>query len=102
MESGKGNLRFLTDRIKAQALRIGFLAAGIAPASAFQARRQDLNQWIGAGFSGQLQYMESFFKRQEQLLADFPDLTPEDIRAAIAYASEMLAGEEIQYAQMAA
>jgi uncharacterized protein (DUF433 family) len=33
--------------------------------------------------------------RQEQILANYPNLTPEDIRACLAYASELLHDEKV-------
>lgn len=33
--------------------------------------------------------------RQEQILANYPSLTPEDIRACLAYASELLHDEKV-------
>ena len=64
----------LTQLIKREALALGFQAVGIAPASALHARRENLAQWVTAGFAGRLQYMEAFFERQARLKASMPDL----------------------------
>lgn len=64
----------LTRRIKAEALRIGFQAAGVAPASALTQRQEALARWIQAGRAGGLPYMEAFLERQARFLSDLPDL----------------------------
>ena len=64
----------LSSIIKREALALGFDAAGIALASALKAGQEDLTLWISAGFSGQLQYMKSFFERQARLQSNFSDL----------------------------
>lgn len=33
--------------------------------------------------------------REDELLADYPELEPEDIRAALAYAAEVIADEQV-------
>ena len=63
-----------TEQIKAEAKRLGFLACGVVPATALNRHDAYLRQWLAEGMAGQLQYMTDFFKRQENLLKDFPDL----------------------------
>ncbi len=73
--SGQGNpVAERTRAIKEAALRLGFLAAGVAPPDALAARRAELNRWLRSGMAGGMAYMESFFERQRRLLADLPDL----------------------------
>ncbi|MCM8811830.1 MAG: tRNA epoxyqueuosine(34) reductase QueG [Candidatus Omnitrophica bacterium] len=64
----------LTEAIKTESLRLGFSSVGIAPASALNRRKAELEHWLSMGFSGGLGYMESFLHRQSDLLAKIPDL----------------------------
>ena len=64
----------LSEAIKREAVRIGFLSAGVADAAALHKRQPDLTRWLASGFAGGLQYMENFFERQRHLLDRFPDL----------------------------
>ncbi len=64
----------LTQAIKQQALRLGFQAAGIAPASALHKREGELRQWLVQGYAGGLKYMENFFDRQARYLERLPEL----------------------------
>lgn len=64
----------LTQRIKREALALGFDGVGVAPPSALQAGQEEMARWLRNGFAGRLQYMETFFKRQARFLAGMPDL----------------------------
>ncbi len=66
--------RSLTLALKQEAARLGFLAVGVLSPDALNARREELHRWLDNGYAGGLTYMESFFRRQEQLLKGFPDL----------------------------
>ncbi len=63
-----------TETIKAEALRLGFLAVGITSAHSLKNREADLSAWLRAGSAGPLHYMEAFFERQACFLSDFSDL----------------------------
>ncbi len=63
----------IEQEIKREALRLGFSAAGIAPASALQNRREEMLRWLQRGMAGPLVYMEQFFDRQRQFLDGFPE-----------------------------
>ena len=67
-------LNSLTQAVKKEALRLGFAAAGIAPASALENHRLSLKAWIAAGSAGGLGYMQTFLERQSTLLGTFQDL----------------------------
>ena len=64
----------LTQAIKAEGKRLGFLAVGVTRPDALGNRQSELSRWISSGFSGHLDYMQAFFQRQARLLAGFPDL----------------------------
>ncbi len=81
----------LAEAVKEEALRLGFMAAGIASASALQNRQEKLTQWIAAGSAGSLGYMENFLERQGQLLTRFRDLKSILVVAA-SYSSEKTDG----------
>lgn len=58
----------LTRSIKEETRRLGFLDAGVAPASALTSRRADLLSWIRKGYAGPLAYMQNFLQRQGRFL----------------------------------
>lgn len=62
----------LKQKIKREALRLGFCAVGIAPPEALSAREAPLKRWIQSGLAGHLDYMNDFFDRQRQLLNRIP------------------------------
>ncbi len=64
----------LTRIIKEEALRLGFLSAGVAAPEALRKRHVNLSGWLSAGFSGDLGYMEDFFNRQQKLREKIPNL----------------------------
>ncbi len=64
----------LANQIKQEALRLGFSAAGIAPGSAWEGRKQELSRWISAGLYGPIDYMRRFFERQSSYASQFPEL----------------------------
>ena len=64
----------LSEALKREAVRIGFLSVGIADAAALHKRQPDLTRWLASGFSGGLQYMENFVERQRHLLDRLPDI----------------------------
>ncbi len=66
----------LTDRLKREALHLGFDAVGVASASAsaLESHRENLAHWIQAGFAGELRYMREFFERRARLQEGFPTL----------------------------
>jgi len=64
----------LTQTIKQQALRLGFQAVGIAPASALNNRAGELRRWLAQGYAGGLKYMENFLARQARYLQRFPEI----------------------------
>ena len=72
--NGQGSVADLTRSVKEEALRLGFAAAGVAGVSSLGSRSHELTQWIGLGFCAELYYMEHFFDRQAQFLADFSNL----------------------------
>ena len=49
----------LTARLKAEALRLGFAACGIAPAADDPVRAQRLETWLGEGCHGSMEWMET-------------------------------------------
>ena len=63
----------IEQEIKREALRLGFSAAGIAPAAALQNRRDDMLRWLQKGMAGPLGYMQEFFERQRRFLDGFPE-----------------------------
>jgi len=61
------------EAVKAEALRLGFSAVGIARAEALRNREKELSSWLNAGLAGPLRYMKEFFLRQERFLSSFPE-----------------------------
>ncbi len=53
---------------------MGFLSAGVASPEGLRKRHGNLSGWLSAGFSGNLDYMENFFNRQQKLLERIPQL----------------------------
>lgn len=49
----------LEDRLKAEATRLGFAACGIAPATDDPLRAERLEQWLGEGRHGSMEWMET-------------------------------------------
>lgn len=49
----------LEDRLKAEALALGFAACGIAPAADDPVRAERLEQWLGDGHHGTMEWMET-------------------------------------------
>lgn len=49
----------LEDRIRAEALRLGFADCGIAPAADDPLRAERLEQWLGEGCHGSMEWMET-------------------------------------------
>lgn len=49
----------LEDRLKAEATRLGFAACGIAPAADDPLRAERLEQWLGEGRHGSMEWMET-------------------------------------------
>lgn len=49
----------LEDRLKAEATRLGFAACGIAPAANDPLRAERLEQWLGEGRHGSMEWMET-------------------------------------------
>lgn len=62
----------LKDKIKKEALRLGFCAVGVAPPEALSSREAPLERWIQSGLAGHLDYMNSFSDRHQKLLERIP------------------------------
>ncbi|MCY1670439.1 tRNA epoxyqueuosine(34) reductase QueG [Novosphingobium sp. SL115] len=54
-----GAAKSLEDRLKQEAARLGFAACGIAPAADDNLRAQRLEQWLGEGCHGSMEWMET-------------------------------------------
>lgn len=53
-----------TQRIKQEALRLGFLSCGISKADFLEAEAPRLEKWLQNGFQGQMSYMENHFDKR--------------------------------------
>jgi epoxyqueuosine reductase len=51
--------------IKAEALRLGFDACGIARASSLVTEAKHLSEWLANGFQGTMKYMEKLFEKRK-------------------------------------
>lgn len=54
-----GTAGTVEERLKAEALRLGFAACGIAPAADDRVRAERLEQWLGEGSHGSMEWMET-------------------------------------------
>ncbi len=54
-----GTAGTVEERLKAEALRLGFAACGIAPAADDPVRAERLEQWLGEGSHGSMEWMET-------------------------------------------
>ncbi len=52
------------ERIKAEALRLGFLSCGVSKAEFLEAEAPRLEEWLLQGRHGQMQYMENYFDKR--------------------------------------
>lgn len=51
----------LTNKIKSEALRLGFSACGIAEAVVIDSEKYKFKNWIESGYNGEMMYMENHF-----------------------------------------
>ena len=58
MNSNRANI---TQQIKAEAKRLGFLSCGIAKAGFLEVEAPRLERWLKNGFQGEMHYMENHF-----------------------------------------
>ena len=49
--------------IKAEALRLGFMACGISKAGFLEEEAPKLEKWLKAGFHGEMKWMENHFDK---------------------------------------
>ena len=61
MNSNRANI---TQQIKAEAKRLGFLSCGIAKAGFLEAEAPRLERWLKNGFQGEMHYMENHFDKR--------------------------------------
>ena len=58
------NRTYITQQIKAEAKRLGFLSCGIAKAGFLEAEAPRLERWLKNGFQGEMHYMENHFDKR--------------------------------------
>jgi epoxyqueuosine reductase len=63
----------LEDRLKDEAARLGFAACGIAPAADDDLRAQRLEQWLGEGCHGSMEWMETRLHHRRGPQSLWPD-----------------------------
>lgn len=61
MDEDKKNI---SEKIKAEALRLGFLACGIAKAEKLTGEEEHLETYLKNGYHGQMRYMENHFEKR--------------------------------------
>lgn len=92
---GKG----FSQRVKLEALRLGFSACGIAPAAPIdEAHKQAFTDWLSAGCHADMTYMENHFEKRCD-----PCLLVEGTRCVVSvalnyYPARQLPGNEYQFA----
>lgn len=91
--------RNISEQIKAEALRLGFSACGIAPAAAVEEdTRQYFGEWISGGKHADMRYMENHSDKRTD-----PRLLVEGTRSIVVvalnyYPAKLLAGHQYQFA----
>lgn len=58
--------------IKAEALRLGFDACGIAPAVSLTEETSRLTRWLSEGFQGSMKYMENHVEKRKDVTMLYP------------------------------
>lgn len=91
----------ITQAIKAEALRLGFYACGIAPAEPVKTDAEHFRQWLSKGYQAQMKYLED---NEDKRLN--PRLLVEDTRSIICvalnyYPQKRLKKEQLQFAYYA-
>lgn len=66
------NIERNTEKIKREALRLGFESIGISKAGFLEEDAPRLEQWLKKGYHGQMNYMENHFEKRlnPQLLVE--------------------------------
>ncbi|SFR81300.1 tRNA epoxyqueuosine(34) reductase QueG [Sphingomonas jatrophae] len=64
----------LTDRLKAEAARLGFVACGIAPADAMPQAAARLREWLASGAHGEMLWMEARESERASPTGLWPDV----------------------------
>lgn len=99
MNSNYCNTKSITEQIKAEALRLGFSACGIAPAEEVSPEaRQALSNWLSEGRQADMHYMENYFEKRCD-----PRLLVEGCRSIISvalnyYPEQQLHEDQYQFA----
>ncbi|MDZ7615257.1 MAG: tRNA epoxyqueuosine(34) reductase QueG [Flavobacteriaceae bacterium] len=58
----KSDKQYLTDRIKNEAIRLGFHSCGIARSQFLEQEAIHLEEWLKNGYHGQMRYLENYFE----------------------------------------
>ena len=80
----------LTDRIRAEARRLGFFKTGVARAGPLP-RRQSFDAWLEQGMQGQMEYVARQADKRRN-----PDLVLEDVRSILILAMNYFSAADIQ------
>lgn len=83
------SLQEIAQRIKLQALSLGFSACGIVPVHALEADGQIMQRWLQQGKHGTMAYLERYAQQRER-----PDLLVENARTVIVVLYSYLWGQQ--------